>query len=193
MFLKHGRPSRGRPTLISGYFYGKSVLSALRARSSCCSVQWLSHLNALSLALVLLCDTFRTHDRAGPRRFSPPFVMASVVRLILQMMPETFNFSLAALGYFCWLYKECVPRALAARRQVFNRKERPPAPSCLDLSRSQSDHAPLIAAPILWALFRRGEATRRMESPASAPSLASASPRPCASPSPVPVASPPPL
>ena len=45
--------------------------------------------------------------------------MASVVPVyFVWLMPEVFNFSLAFLAYFCWLYKEVArPGTIAARER----------------------------------------------------------------------------
>ena len=61
-------------------------------------------LNALSLALVLLCAYLFLHARSGPwpsAILAGAFVMVSVVPVYFaQMMPEVFNFSLACAGVF---------------------------------------------------------------------------------------------
>ena len=77
-------------------------------------------LNALLLSLVLLCGYLFLHARRGPwpsALLASAFVMASVVPVyFVQIMPEVFNFSLACLAYFCWLYKEvAAPEQVAAR------------------------------------------------------------------------------
>jgi hypothetical protein len=59
---------------------------------------------------VLLCGYLFLHARSRPwpsAILAAGFVMASVVPVyFVQIMPEVFNFSLAFLAYFCWLYKE---------------------------------------------------------------------------------------
>jgi hypothetical protein len=67
-------------------------------------------LHAVLLSLALLCSYLFLHARSGPwpaAILAGAFVMASVVPVyFVQIMPEVFNFSLACLAYFCWLYKE---------------------------------------------------------------------------------------
>ena len=46
--------------------------------------------------------------------------MVSVVPVYaVQMMPEVFNFSLACLAYFCWLYKEVASPERSPRRTAW--------------------------------------------------------------------------
>ena len=113
VFLKHGQrigggadPDRGR------YFYGKSFIYPLFAAPLMLltGTNGFLLLNAVCLALVLLCGYLFLHARSPAAvsiLFAAGFVMASIVPVYFaQMMPEVFNFSLAFLAYFCWLYKE---------------------------------------------------------------------------------------
>jgi hypothetical protein len=113
VFLKRGKkldgsldPARGR------YYYGKSFAYPLFAAPfiAVFGTNGFLVLNALCLSIVLLCGSLFLHARAPAwpsAILAAGFVMASVVPIYFaQMMPEVFNFSLAFVAYFCWLYKE---------------------------------------------------------------------------------------
>jgi hypothetical protein len=113
VFLKRGVTINGAPDPDpSRYYYGKSFIYPLFAAPLI--VLFGSNgfllLNALCLSSVLLCAYLFLHARSGPwpsAILAAAFVMMSVVPIYaVQMMPEVFNFSLACLAYFCWLYKE---------------------------------------------------------------------------------------
>ena len=97
VFLKHGRTLSGKPDPDpKRMFYGKSFIYPLFAAP-----------------FVLLFGTkgfLVLHARSGAwpsALLSAGFVMASVMPVyFVWIMPELFNFSLAFLAYFCWLYKE---------------------------------------------------------------------------------------
>ena len=113
VFLKRGTtitgaadPARGR------YYYGKSFVYPLFAAPliALFGTNGFLALNALCLTLVVLCGYLFLNARSpswSSAILAAGFVMASVVPVyVVQMMPEVFNFSLAFLAYFCWLYKE---------------------------------------------------------------------------------------
>ena len=67
--------------------------------------------------------------------------MASVVPVYFaQIMPEVFNFSLACLAYFCWLYKEVAApeRSPRGTAWLFTGRAISPARSCWASRRSRS-------------------------------------------------------
>ena len=171
VFLKRGQTLAGAPDPDQGrYFYGKSFIYPLFAAPLILlfGSNGFLLLNALSVSLVLLCGYLFLHARSGPwpsAILAAAFVMASVVPVYLvQMMPETFNFSLAALGYFCWLYKEVATPARSPRRTawLFTGRSDVACAVLLGLATfSKPTNATLFAAPILWWLFRlKAETTR---------------------------------
>ena len=110
------------PIPTDAYFYGKSFIYPLFAAPfvRLFGTNGFLVLHALLLALVAVCGYLFLHARisaAGSRRCSPAaFVMASVVPVyFVWITPELFNFSLAFLAYFCWLYKEVARRERAPR------------------------------------------------------------------------------
>jgi hypothetical protein len=172
VFLKQGQTIRGAADPDQGrYFYGKSFIYPLFAAPLILlfGSNGFLLLNALSLSVVLLCGYLFLHARSGPwpsAVLAAGFVMASLVPVYLvQMMPETFNFSLAVLGYFCWLYKEvAVPeRSPRGTAWLFTRRSDLAAAVLLGLATfSKVTNALLFAAPLLWGIFRlKAEATRR--------------------------------
>jgi hypothetical protein len=113
VFLKKGRRIGGGPDPARGrLYYGKSFIYPLFAAPLILlfGTNGFLLLNALSLSLVLLCGYLFVHARSRPGPsavLAAGFVMASVVPVyFVQIMPEVFNFSLAFLAYFCWLYKK---------------------------------------------------------------------------------------
>jgi hypothetical protein len=164
VFLKRGQTMRGTADPDQGrYFYGKSFIYPLFAAPLI--VLFGSNgfllLNALSLSLVLLCGYLFLHARSGAwpsAILAAAFVMASVVPVYFaQMMPETFNFSLAALGYFCWLYKEVAgpERSPRGTAWLFTGRSDVAAAVLLALATfSKPTNALLFAAPVLWWIFR---------------------------------------
>ena len=76
-------------------------------------------LHAILLSLVAWCGYLFLHARMPARAaalLAGGFVMATVVPVyFVWITPELFNFSLAALAYFCWLYKEVAPPAHLTR------------------------------------------------------------------------------
>jgi hypothetical protein len=165
VFLKRGRTIAGAADPDqSRYFYGKSFVYPLFAAPLL--VLFGSNgflvLNALALALVLLCGYLFLHARAGPwpsALLAAAFVMASVVPVYFtQMMPEVFNFSLATLAYFCWLYKEVAAPERSPRRTawLFTGRSDVAAAILLGLATfSKPTNALLFAGPVLWAIVRR--------------------------------------
>ena len=113
VFLKHGRTLSGNPDPDPNrMFYGKSFIYPLFAAPFIFifGTKGFLILHACLLALVLLSGYLFLHARSGPwpsAILAAGFVMASVMPVyFVWIMPELFNFSLAFLAYFCWLYKE---------------------------------------------------------------------------------------
>ena len=160
VFLKRGQKIDDAPDPDrSRYFYGKSFIYPLFAAPLI--VLFGSNgfliLNALSLALVLLCGYLFLHARSGPWSsavLASAFVMVSVVPVYFaQMMPEVFNFSLACLAYFCWLYKEVAApdRSPRGTAWLFTRRSDLVAAVLLGIATfSKPTNALLFLAPFAW-------------------------------------------
>ena len=165
VFLKRGqRIGGGADPDRSRYFYGKSFIYPLAAAPFI--VLFGSNgflvLNALALALVLLCGYLFLHARAGPwpsAILSAAFVMASVIPVYFtQMMPEVFNFSLACVAYFCWLYKEVADPARSPKGTawLFTRRSDLAMAALLGIATfSKPTHALLFLAPLTWWVWVR--------------------------------------
>jgi hypothetical protein len=122
VFLKRGTTIGGAPDPdTSRYFYGKSFIYPLFAAPLILlfGTNGFLVLNAIVLSLVLLAAYLFLHARSSAwpsALLAAGFVMASVVPVyFVQIMPEVFNFSLACLAYFCWLYKEVASRERSPR------------------------------------------------------------------------------
>jgi hypothetical protein len=161
LFLKRGRRFDGSPDPARArYYYGKSFIYPLFAAPLIAVVgtNGFLVLNALCLALVVLCGFLFLHARAPAwpaAILAGGFVMASVVPIYFaQMMPEVFNFSLALLAYFCWLYKEVATpeRAPRGTAWLFTRKSDLAMAILLGIATfSKITNAGLFAAPaVLW-------------------------------------------
>jgi hypothetical protein len=93
-------------------FYGKSFIYPVFAAPFILlfGTKGFLVLHACLLAIVLLCGYLFLHARSGAwpsAILAAGFVMASVMPVyFVWIMPELFNFSLAFVAYFCWLYKE---------------------------------------------------------------------------------------
>ncbi len=164
VFLKHGKKLDGSPDPARRLYYGKSFIYPLFAAPFIALVgsKGFLVLNALCLALVLLCGYLFLHARAPAwpsAILAAGFVMASVVPIyVAQMMPEVFNFSLALLGYFCWLYKEVATpeRSPRGTRWLFTGKSDLAMAILLGIATfSKITNALLFAAPAGWWLIRR--------------------------------------
>ena len=164
VFLKRGQTVRGAADPDQGrYFYGKSFIYPLFAAPLILlfGSNGFLLLNALAVSLVLLCGYLFLHARSGAwpsAILAAGFVMASVVPVYLvQMMPEAFNFSLAALAYFCWLYKEVADpaRTPGGTAWLFGRRSDVAAAVLLGLATfSKPTNALLFVAPVVWWTLR---------------------------------------
>ena len=164
VFLKKGRKIGGAPDPSQRrYFYGKSFIYPLFAAPFIMlfGTNGFLVLNAVMLALVLLCGYLFLHARAGSwpsAILASSFVVASVVPVyFVQIMPEVFNLSVACLAYFCWLYKEVAVPARSPRgtQWLFTRRSDVAAAVLLGIATfSKVTNAPLFAAPVLWWIVR---------------------------------------
>jgi hypothetical protein len=179
VFLKRGQRIGGAPDPDPNrYFYGKSFIYPLFAAPLILlfGTNGFLLLNTLCLTLVLLAGYLFLHARsaAWPSAIlAASFVMASVVPVYLvQMMPEVFNFSLACLAYFCWLYKEVAIRERSPRGTawLFTGTSDLMCAILLGIATfSKPTNALLFAAPVLWWMFRlKAEATGMKNSVVSA-------------------------
>ena len=171
VFLKKGQKVSGAPDPDPRrYFYGKSFIYPLFAAPFVLlfGTNGFLVLNAVMLALVLLCGYLFLHARSGSwpsAILASAFVMASVVPVyFVQIMPEVFNLSLACLAYFCWLYKEVAVPARSPRgtKWLFTGTSDIACAVVLGLATfSKPTNALLFVAPMIWWIFRlKAEATR---------------------------------
>ena len=106
----------------SRLFYGKAFIYPLIASPfvKVLGTNGFLALNALLLALAVWCGYLFLQARMAPATaavLAGGFVMASVVPVyFVWITPELFNFSVALLAYFCWLYKEVASPGEAGRR-----------------------------------------------------------------------------
>lgn len=164
VFLKRGQKIGGAPDPARNrYFYGKSFIYPLFAAPLILlfGTNGFLLLNTICLALVLMAAYLFLHARSGAwpsAILAAGFVMASVVPVYLvQMMPEVFNFSLACLAYFCWLYKEVATPARSPRGTawLFTGRSDLVCAVLLGLATfSKPSIALLFGAPVLWGIFR---------------------------------------
>jgi hypothetical protein len=171
VFLKRGQKIGGAPDPDQGrYFYGKSFIYPLFAAPFILvfGTNGFLALNALLVAVVLLAAYLFLHARsaAWPAAvLAAGFVMASVVPVYaVQLMPEVFNFSLACLAYFCWLYKEVADPARSPRGTawLFTPRSDVAAAVLLGIATfSKPTNALLFVPLMIWGVFRpKAEATR---------------------------------
>ena len=99
----------------SRLYYGKSYIYPLVAAPlvAVFGTNGFLVLHALLLSLVAWCGFLFLHARMPARTaalLGGAFIMATIVPVyFVWITPELFNFALAFLAYFCWLYKEVVP------------------------------------------------------------------------------------
>lgn len=179
VFLKRGTTIGGAPDPDpTRYFYGKSFIYPLFAAPLIFlfGTNGFLALNAIALSLVLLASYLFLHARSGAwpsALLAAGFVMASVVPVyFVQIMPEVFNFSLACLAYFCWLYKEVAARERSplGTAWLFTAKSDFACAILLGIATfSKPTIGALFAAPVLWRIFRlKAETTGIQREAASA-------------------------
>jgi hypothetical protein len=177
VFLKRGKKLDGSPDPARGrLFYGKSFIYPLFAAPliAIFGTNGFLVLNAICVTLVLLCGYLFLHARAPAwpsAILAAGFVMASVVPIyFVQMMPEVFNFSLACVGYFCWLYKEVAApeRSPRGTQWLFGWQSDLVMAVLLGMATfSKITIAGLFAAPVAWWTFRLTGATFRPKAEAA--------------------------
>jgi hypothetical protein len=94
-------------------------------------------------------------SRPGPAlAFTTAFILASCVPVYMVFIaPEIMNFSLVAVAYFFWLYKEVAPPGAGVLR---GRASDILAAALLGaVTYSKPTHAPLVAPLVLWAWWKR--------------------------------------
>ena len=164
VFLKKGRTLQGAPDPDpSRYYFGKSFIYPLVAAPfvKVFGTNGFLVLHAILISIVLLCSYLFLHARARAATsalLAGAFVMASVVPVyFVWIMPEVFNFSLALLAFFCWLYKEVADPARSPRATawLFTRRSDLVCAALLGIDTfSKPTNALLFGAPIAWWLIR---------------------------------------
>jgi hypothetical protein len=164
VFLKRGRTLNGAPDPDpSRYYFGKAFIYPLAAAPfvKVFGTNGFLVLHAILIAVVLLCSFLFLHARARATAsvlIAGAFVMASVVPVyFVWIMPELFNFSLALLAFFCWLYKEVADPARSPRGTawLFTRRSDLACAALLGIDTfSKPTNALLFAAPVAWWLLR---------------------------------------
>ncbi|HTI36458.1 MAG TPA: hypothetical protein VL484_02770 [Vicinamibacterales bacterium] len=172
VFLKKGRTLAGAPDPdASRYYYGKAFIYPLVAAPfvKIFGTNGFLVLHAFLVSFVLLCGYLFLHARASATAsalLAGAFVMASVVPVyFVWIMPELFNFTLAFLAYFCWLYKEVADplRSPRGTAWLFTRRSDLLCGVLLGIDTfSKPTNALLFAAPMAWWLYRalRGDGLR---------------------------------
>ena len=165
VFLKKGSRLDGSPDPSQKrLYYGKSFIYPLFAAPLIAIVgtNGFLLLNAICLSLVLLCGYLFLHARSRPwpsALLAAGFVMGSVVPVyFVQIMPEVFNFSLAFLAYFCWLYKEVAApeRSPRGTQWLFTWKSDVVMAILIGLAAfSKITNVLLFAAPVMWWMIAR--------------------------------------
>ncbi len=164
VFLKKGRVSGAPDPDGTRLFYAKSFIYPVFAAAfvALFGTNGFLVLHALLLALVLLCSYLFLNARSGPwpsAVLATAFVMASVVPVyFVWIMPEVFNFSLALLGYFCWLYKEVASPRRSPRGTgwLFTGRSDVVAALLLGIATFSKPTAALLFLPMAgWIVWRR--------------------------------------
>lgn len=178
VFLKRGRNVTGaaastKPPFVelttrpdddgSRLYYGKAFIYPLVAAPFVLAfgTNGFLLLNALLLALTTFAMYLflNARSQAGVAALgSAGFVLASVTpAYFVWITPEIFNFSLVALAYFCWFYREVAPGDV---RRGLRWLQGPAADICgavlLGLATfSKPSNIVLIAPPVVWYLWQR--------------------------------------
>jgi hypothetical protein len=163
VFLRRGQTvSGGRDPDPNRYFYGKSFIYPLLAAPLILifGTNGFLVLHALLLSLVIVCGYLFLHARSSAWAsaiFAAGFVLASVIPVyFVWIMPEVFNFSLAFLAYFCWLYKEVSSseRSPHGTRWLLSRRSDVMAAILLGIATFSKPTNALLFLPILFWQFR---------------------------------------
>lgn len=179
LFLKRGRDilqagTMRRPPFVwtrtapdpdqKRFFFGKAFIYPLAAAPfvRLFGTNGFLVLHALLLALVAWCGYLFLHARSSPAAaavLAGAFIMASVVPVyFVWITPELFNFSLGAVAYFCWLYKEVEEPALAPRgtRWLFGAGGDLACAALLGIATFSKISNALLLLPVLaWLAWRR--------------------------------------
>jgi hypothetical protein len=140
-------------------YFGKALLHGLLAapfvRLFGLNGFYVLHVVLLFVAGSCLYLFLAARSRPGPAlAFTMAFILASCVPVyVVFIAPEVLNFSLVAVAYFLWLYKEVAPPGSGLLR---GRASDLLAAAVLGaVTYSKPTHAPLIAPLVLWAWWRR--------------------------------------
>jgi hypothetical protein len=165
VFLKKGRTISGAPDPDQQrLFFGKSFIYPVFAAPfvKLFGTNGFLVLHAILLALVLLCGYLFLHARAAAvpsLLLASGFVGATVVPVyFVWITPELFNFSLGALAYFCWLYKEVASpdRSPTGTAWLFCGRSDLAAAAMLGiLTFSKPSNALLFVPVVIWQIVGR--------------------------------------
>ena len=165
VFLKKGQTISGAPDPDpQRLFFGKSFIYPVFAAPfvKLFGTNGFLVLHAILLALVVLCGYLFLHARAPAAPsllLATAFVGATVVPVyFVWITPELFNFSLGALAYFCWLYKEVAPpeRSPARLAWLFSGRSDLLAATLLGiLTFSKPSNALLFIPIVIWQIAGR--------------------------------------
>jgi hypothetical protein len=143
-------------------FYGKSYIYPLVAAPFVWAFGTNGFLlfHAVLLAIVAWCGYLFLHARmpgAVAAMLTGGFIIASVVPVyFVWITPELFNFSLALLAYFCWLYKEVAPPEHVTRTTRWLLSPASDVVAAMLLGIAMYSKPNLLFLPIaLWFAWRR--------------------------------------
>jgi hypothetical protein len=150
------------PDASSRLFWGKSFIYPLFAAPfvKLFGTNGFLVLHAILLTLVVWCGYLFLAARMPPAAaalLAGGFVMATIVPVyFVWITPELFNFSLGALAFFCWLYKEVAQPAGGRARWLFDHRSDLVAALLVGIvTFSKPTNAVLIAPIVASQLYRR--------------------------------------
>jgi len=165
VFLKKGQTIGGAPDPDPNrLFFGKSFIYPAFAAPfvKLFGTNGFLVLHAVLLALVVLCGYLFLHARAPAAPslvLATGFVGATVVPVyFVWITPELFNFSLGAVAYFCWLYKEVASPERSPRGTAWlfcGRSDLAAAAILGLLTFSKPSNALLFPPIVIWQLLGR--------------------------------------
>lgn len=139
-------------------YFGKAllygVLAAPFVRVFGLNGFYVFHVVLLFIAGACLCTFLAARSKPGPAlAFTLAFLFASCVPVyVVFIAPEVLNFSLVAVAYFLWLYKEVAEPGTGFLRGPWS--DLAAAALLGAVTYSKPTHAPLIAPLVLWAWWR---------------------------------------
>jgi hypothetical protein len=146
----------------SRLFFGKSFIYPLFAAPfvALLGTNGFLFFHAVLLALVAWCGYLFLQARMPPlvsALLAGSFILSSVVPVyFVWITPELFNFSLGALAYFCWLYKEVAPDAPERRSWLFRPASDVVAALILGIATFSKPTNVLLFVPmVIWWGWRR--------------------------------------